>query len=142
MTILHSATAAMVKLHALTTSFSNGSTPDAYSVLGIQSDLVDLYRQVGDEMASKFGAKESAYLCRKIEEAKQYQKGRLDPAKKIADVTQEALLAVGDEMNREIEAATEYKSYRTMLRSIQNALDYSRSVVSFVKTAESSPLPS
>lgn len=137
MSIIDDSTKAMIQLHQLTSGMKNGSVPDAVSILGIQSDLVDFYRQIGEEMSQKFGVKESAYLNRKIAEANEYRKGRLNPDKKIADVSTDALLAVGEEFQREIDSAEEYERYRTFLRSLQNALDYARSVASFVKTSES-----
>jgi len=39
---------------------------------------------------------------------------------------------VGEEYQREIDAATEFELYGVFLRSIQNALDHSRQVVSFL----------
>jgi hypothetical protein len=137
--VLQEASASIRELHSLCMGMRSGSSPDPYSVLGIQADLIRLHMDLGLEMAQKFGSKESAYLSRKIAEANQYRAGRKDVSKKIADVTNDAILAVGEETQREIDSAVEYESYRTMLRSIQNALDYARSVVSFVKTAETSP---
>jgi hypothetical protein len=115
------------------------SQPDVYSLLAVQADLVRLHMELGQAMAKEFGAKESAYINRKIAEANQYVAGRSNPKKKIADVTQESLLAVGEEFDKEIQSAVTYESYRTLLRSLQNALDYSRTVVSFLKQTESLP---
>lgn len=136
MTPLDDAAQAMVTLHQLTSGLKAGSPPDVYSLLGIQSDLVQAYLDIGQEMARKFGAKESAYLARKIAEANEYRKGRIDPKRKIADVANDALLAVGEEFQREIDLAEEYERYRTLLRSLQNSLDYARQVTSFMRSAE------
>lgn len=139
MSLLLEATQAMTKLHQLTSALKTGSSPDPYSILGIQSDLVRLHWLLGEEMSRKFGAKERMYLARKIEQAKQYQKGRVDLKLTIGDSTEAALLAVGEEYGREIESAEEYERYRIFLKSIQAAIDHSRQVVSFLKSAESSP---
>ncbi len=125
----------------LTVGFRDGATPDPHSVLSVQADLVRLYALLGEEMAGKFAGKERRYLERKIEHAKQYVKGRLDTQKRVsaADAEHNAFLAVGDEYGREIDAMEEYELYRVMLKSLQNAFDFSRSVVSFLKTSEASP---
>ena len=135
MSVIEEATAAVRTLSSLCSGMRE-SQPDIYSILAVQSDLVRLHMELGQEMAKQFGSKESAYICRKIAEANAYVKGRRDPTKKIADVTQEALLEVKAEQGQEITAAVTYESYRTLLKSLQNALDYARTVVSFLKTAE------
>ena len=137
--LIQDATQAMVTLHNLTSALKHGSTPDAHTILGIQSDLVDFYRQVGEEMATKFGAKEAAYLSRKIAQAQQYQKARIELKMTGGDSAEAAMLAVAEEYSRENENATEYERYRTFLRSIQNAIEHTRQTVSFLKTAENSP---
>jgi hypothetical protein len=136
MSVLQESTQAILDLHSLCVNMAT-SQPDVHSLLGIQANLVRLHTELGQELAARFGAKESAYVSRKISEAQQYVHGRKDPAKKIADVAQESLLAVGEEFEKEIEAAVTYERYRTLLKSLQNSLDYCRSVVSFLKTSES-----
>ncbi len=138
MSILEEATQAILSLHALTKGFAQGSPPDPSSVLGYQSNLVRLHMELGQEMSRKFGTKEAAYLGRKIAEAKQYKHGRIDLKKTGGDSERDALLAVGEEIEKEIESATEFEQYRNMIRSMQNALDHSRTVVSFIKSGEKS----
>jgi hypothetical protein len=141
MSYLDDARQALQQLHDLTMSFGQGGTPDPHSVLACQSRLVRLYSLIAEERTKKFGAKESAYLARKIQQAKQYQKGRitLDGKRMMsaADATEAALLAVGDEFQREIDTATEFELYGAFLKSIQNALDYGRQVTSTLKRSES-----
>jgi hypothetical protein len=138
MTVLQEATEAILDLHALTRGFGTGSPPDPSSVLGYQSNLVRLHMELGQEMARKFGTKESAYLSRKIAEAKEYKNGRINLKKTGGDSTQDALLAVGEEFNREIESATEFEQYRNMIRSMQNAIDFARTTISYIKSGEKS----
>lgn len=137
--ILEEATAAMKELHALTTGMKQGSPPDAMTILGIQSDLVNFYREIGEDMARKFGTKERSYLERKISQAQQYQKARLELKMTGGDSSEASLLAVGDEFNKEIESAVEYERYRTFMKAIQNAIDSSRQTVSFLSKAEFHP---
>jgi hypothetical protein len=124
MSLLEESVQAIHNVHSLCVNMKNAQ-PDVYSLLGIQADLLKLHTDLGQEMAHKFGAKESAYI------------GRQNPAKKIADVNQDSLLAVKGDCDREIEAAVTYERYRTLLKSLQNSLDYARTVVSFLKTSES-----
>jgi len=87
-------------------------------------------------MAKKFGGKEGRYLKRKMAEAKEYRRGRIDLKKTGIDSTNDALLAVGGEFQAEIDSAEEYESYRIMLRSLDNAFSHTLQVVGFLKTAE------
>lgn len=137
MTLLEESAQAIRTLHSLCVNMRE-SQPDVYSLLAVQADLVRLHAELGQSMAQQFGAKEGAYISRKIAEANQYIRGRQDPKRKIADVTQESLLAVGEELQREIETAMTYEQYRALLKSLQNALDYARTTVSFLKSAENS----
>jgi hypothetical protein len=136
MPLLDDARQAMFALADLTEGFSSGSPPDPQSVLGLQSRLVRLYAQLGEEKTRKFSAKEAAYLNRKIQEATQYRHGRLDLKKKVADADRDALLAIAEESNAEIETAAEFDLYMTFLRSLERAIDHSRTVVSFLKSSE------
>lgn len=138
MNLIEQASAAITELHQLTSGFGTGSTPDPHSVLGYQSKIVYLESRLGQEMAKRFGAKEKAYITRKIAEAKEYRKGRIN-TKTVADSTQEALLSVENELIRENETAEVYESYRLMLQSLDKAFRHSMQVVSHLNKAESRP---
>src|SRR5436853_363296 len=68
---------AMLELADLTEGFATGSPPDPQSVLGYESRIIKLYCLLGEQMAHKFGAKEKAYLARKVEQARQHAHGRV-----------------------------------------------------------------
>lgn len=135
MTHLDDARLALVGLNDLTKRIKDGSPPDPHSVLGYMSDLVRLYSLIGEDMAQRFGAKERSYLNRKIAQAKEHAKGRVT-FKSSKDAEEAAFLAVGEEYQREIDAMQEFELYRVMLRSIQNAIDFSRTMISFLKASE------
>ena len=134
--LIQDASAAITELHQLTSGFGTGSTPDPHSVLGYQSKIVDLHSRLGQEMSRKFGGKESAYLTRKITEAKQYRHGRIELKKTGGDSAQYALEQVESDMIRENEAAEEYESYRLMLQSLDRAFHHASQVISFLGKAE------
>ena len=115
-----------------------GGSPDPVSLIGVQARLVRLHAELGQEMAAKFKGKERAYISRKLAQAKEYQKGRLPGEHRLtaADATEAAILAVGEEWAAEIDTAAEYEGYRTLLRSLQNAIDYGRTLISFYKSSE------
>jgi hypothetical protein len=136
MTLIEDASSAIRNLHELTSGFGSGGTPDPLSVLGYQSKIVELHSKLGQEMSRKFGGKESAYLTRKIAEAKMYRQGRKE-LKTVADSSQEALTFVENDMIRENQAAEEYESYRLMLQSLDKAFQHSMQTVSFLGKAES-----
>ena len=137
MTLLQEATETLVNLHHLTMGFSTGSSPDPHSVLGYQSKITYLHQMLGQEMARKFGAKESRYLDRKLSEAKNYIKGRIDLKKNASDSTRDALIGVEGEYRTEISSAEEYESYRSMLKSLDHAFSHTMQVVSFIGKSES-----
>ena len=137
--VLDTARQTLNELADLTGGLSNGATPDLHSLLGIQSRLVTLYLEVGEERTRKFNSKESLYLQRKLVQAKQYQKGRIDLKMTGADATEAALLAVGEDFQREIDAATDFELLGVFLKSIERAIDHSRQVVSHIGKAEFHP---
>ena len=141
MTTLQRAVQAMQELHSHAVGFRNGEIPNPNLILGIQADLVLLHMELGQEMAQKFSTKEQAYLSRRIAEASQYMAGRGDITRKLAatDAQQEARLKVTAESTEEIRSAMEFEQYRTLLKSIQNAIESTRQVVSFVGRAENHP---
>jgi hypothetical protein len=135
MSLIEQATQAMIDLHDLTTDMKDGPVPSPLIILGIQSDLVDFYRKVGKEMSQKFGAKERAYLKRKLQQSTQYGLRRQEK-KTVGDSTNQAMLAVEIEYNAEIDRIEEFMEYQTFLKSLQNAIDYARTFVSFFKKSE------
>jgi hypothetical protein len=136
-TLLQEASAVLRALHELTVGFSKASPPDPVSVLGYQSKIVDLHHRLGQEMSKAFGSKETRYLNRKIEEAKQYRQGRIEFKLTAADATRDSLLAVGEEFQLEIDTAQIYESYRTMLQSLDRAFTHTCQVVNFLSRSES-----
>lgn len=139
MTHIAEAKEAIIGLHQLTIGFLNGSQPDAQSVLGYQSKMVRLHALLSEEMSRTFGNKERAYLNRKIEQAKQHAHGRVELKLTSKDAEEAAFISVRQRYEDEISRMEEYELMRALLRSLQNALDYSRQVVSYLKTVEHSP---
>lgn len=137
MSVLAEAKQALLDLHSLTKGLKDGRTPDAASVLGHQAELVRLHALLGEDMAARFGGKERAYLARKIAQAKEHANGRVNLKLTSKDAEEAALLAVGEEFNNEIDVMETYELYRIMMKSLQNGIDFARSVASFVKTSES-----
>jgi hypothetical protein len=138
MTLLQQAVTAITELSTLAKGFRTGEIPNPNLILGIQADILDLHMQLGQEMAQKFGTKEQSYLARKIAEATHYKSDRMDIERKLAasDCQKYAILAVTTESTEEIRSAMEYEQYRAMLKSLQNAFDYARSLVSFIGKSE------
>lgn len=113
--------------------------PDPLSLIHVQADLVRLHAELGQEMALKFHGKERAYIARKIAHAQQYQQGRLPGEKRLtaSDATEAATLAIGEEWNAEVDTSAEYEGYRTLLKSLQNTIDFGRTLISFYRSSES-----
>jgi len=135
MLTLEQAAATMQELVKATQGMSVGEMPSPNQIFDIYGRLVGLYAKIGEEMCRKFNAKERAYLHRKIEAAKVYQKGRYDKLTS-GDAQQSSLLAVGEEIDKEIETATAYEQYRTLRKSIEAAIDFARSIQSFISRSE------
>lgn len=139
MTVLTEAKKALLDLADLTGSIANGGNPDPHSVLGYQAKLVRYYALVGEEMARQFGAKERAYLSRKIAQAKEHIKGRRDLNLTSKDAEERAIQEVEQLHLDEIDRMESFELYRVFLKSLQNGIEHSRQMVSYLKTAESHP---
>jgi hypothetical protein len=89
-------------------------------------------------MAQKFGTKERANLTRKLAESSHYRADREDLTRKLAatDCQKYAILAVTNESLAEIATEMEFEQYRQLLKSMQNAIESSRQVVSFIGKSE------
>lgn len=143
MTTLQRAVSAMQELHSHAVGFRTGEVPNPNLILGIQADLVLIHMELGQEMAQKFSTKEQAYLSRKIAEANEYRAGRMDTILKLVatDAQQYARLKVTTEATEEIRSAMEFEQYRVFLKSLQNAIESTRQIISFVGRAENHPSP-
>lgn len=105
-------------------------------------ELVVCYGLVGQELATAFKPKESAYLSRRVAQSKAYIRGRyddrLDKAKLTAkDAEMQSLLEVGEEISAEIENASIYEGLRILRDSLDRAIDYCRSLASSLRKEES-----
>src|SRR5438128_1490974 len=126
MTLLEEAKGAMLDLAELTSGFGRGAPPDPFSVLGYQSNLVRLYALLGQEMSRKFGTKENAYLSRKLAQAEQHTRGRIDLKLTSKDSEEFAFRQVKKQYEEEIRQLEEFELHKIFLKSLQNALDHSR----------------
>ena len=136
MSLIQQAKKAMLDLAELTSGFSRGAPPDPHSVLAYQSELVRLYALIGEDMSRTFGLKEMAYLSRKIEQAKQHTKGRVDLRMTSKDSEERAFREVKGLYEQEIQAMESFELHRVFLKSLQAAIDHSRQVVSFLGKQE------
>jgi hypothetical protein len=139
MTLIDQAKDALLDLADLTEGIAHGAPPDVHSVLGYQSKMIRFYTLIGEEMAKKFGNKERSYLARKIEQAKQHERGRIDLKLTSKDSEQRAMREVRQLHEEEIERAQEFEMYRVFLRSLQNGFEHTRSIASFLKRQEENP---
>jgi hypothetical protein len=92
---------------------------------------------LGEEMSRKFGNKERRYLERKVRQAERHEHGRLVLKRTSKDAEELAFRDVQAQYEAEVAAMEEYELLRALLRSLQNALDFSRQVVSFIRNSES-----
>ena len=116
-----------------TNGMREGRYPSPNVTLDLHRELVGMYSALSEEMCQKFSAKERAYLSRKIAEANQYRAGRHDDKLTVKDAEVAARLNVGEEVEKEIDSSSEYEQYRALLRSLDHALDYIRSLTSYLK---------
>jgi len=114
------------------------SVPPA-TLFKLYNRLIEAYTNLGEEMCRKFSAKERSYLARKIAQAKAYQGERYKEKISVKDAEMTAMLSVGGEAEKEIEAAAEYEGYRTLIGSVDRAIDFTRSLISYSKYSEKLP---
>src|SRR4051794_20757846 len=116
--LLDEAKQALLDLSELTEGIARGEPPDVHGVLGFQSRMVRYHALVGEEMARKFGAKERAYLTRKIEQAQQHQHGRVALELTSKDSEERAFGEVRKLYEEEIDRMEEFELYRVFLKSL------------------------
>jgi len=113
------------------------SVPSPYRLAGIQAEILECYIKVGQEKARRFSSKESSYLRRKIAQAVQFRKGRLDEKIKSAkDAEMQAVGMIEKECQDEIDTATTYLEYQILLSSLDRGFEHARSILSLIKTTE------
>src|SRR5215210_1346273 len=98
MKLIEEAKAAMLELADLTEGIARGEPPDVHSVLGYQAKMIRYHCLLGEQMSRTFGAKERAYLGRKIAQAEHHEHGRVTLELTSKDAEQRAL--VGSEAQR------------------------------------------
>lgn len=122
-----------------TKGMREGVIPSPGTLFDLYNSLLSAYVRLGEEMCQKFSAKERAYLERKIAIAKHHRQGRIELKKTLGDATNDAILAAGEEAQREIDAMAEYEGYKTLLNSVDHSIDFIRSLNSYVTKAERMP---
>src|SRR4051812_46851427 len=108
MSVVDDAKQAILDLHELTKGLGDGVTPDVQSILGIHSRMVRLHMDLGVEMCQRFGAKERAYLARKIAQATEHLHGRRTLNLTSKDAEEAAVVRVRQEHLEEIDRMEEY----------------------------------
>lgn len=143
MTAIHEAAQAQGELVDLVNRLRTGDPlPSCLEFLQVQGRLVACYQGVSKEVANAFGPKERAYLGRRIAMAKAYQGDRYgDKIKPAKDAEMLSLLAVGEEIEKEIESAAYYEDCRLLLASLDRAIDFCRSANATLRSAESTSSP-
>src|SRR4051794_38275054 len=102
MPLLDDAKQCMLDLSELTEGIARGAPPDVHSVLGYQARLVRYHALLGEEMAKKFGGKERAYIQRKVDQAREHARRRVELKLTSKDSEEAAFLAVQRQYDDEI----------------------------------------
>lgn len=134
--ILERTAVAQERLLKLSQTLSNGSI-SPYEVLELYGELNNLYYETALHLATRFSAKEQAYIQRKIQQAKKTKEFRKDL--NVSDSTIEALNSVEIQLMNEADAMYEYEQYKLLLKSLDNSLAYIRSLKTSVEKLESNP---
>ena len=111
------------------------NTPSPHTLFDLYNRLVDVYARLGEEQVKRFSAKEAAYIRRKIEAGKAYQKGRIDKlTSKDAEI--KSWIEVENELIKENEASELYEELRVLRGSVDRAISYIQSLRSYISNSE------
>lgn len=135
MTIYAQAAAAMTELREEVSSIET-RIPSPNTCLRILTDLCDLHMKMAEQSSKFYDDWQHAELQRKRKEGGLYEDFREDQT--VADANRKAFAAAGDEYDKEVQAEETYKRLQRFMKSTEHAIDCARSVVSFIKTAETS----
>lgn len=130
-----SAAALLHELHNECQGMKTGAYPSIHVLHDIYGRLVKAYQDIGDNLNKSFSAKERSYLSRKIAEAKNYKKGRMEKMT-CKDAEIEALDMTANKYEQQIIDMENYEKHRHLLRSIDRAIEFCRSIRSYLNTAE------
>lgn len=123
------------ELKQSTSQMHEGVYPTIHQLNDYHARLVDMFYQIGESASPTFGAKEHAYLNRKLAQGKTYKHARLDSniKKAIKDAENEALESVEDEYKLQIAAEENYERHKMLRSSVGRAIDFIRSLTSQLK---------
>lgn len=141
MSLYTEAVGLLAQLAEETKDLDRGRIPGILKLLSIQGRIVDLNARLGQELSFQFSAKEKAYISRKIEQAKQHLRGRRELKLTSKDAEEEAILAIGEEWQNELESMSTWEGTRTLRQSLENAYDFIRGLLSFIKWQEPKSSP-
>ena len=136
MNLLQETANEIARAMAITKKMEDGEIPDMYSLLGINSNLIDLYAKLSLKLTNAFRSSQHATLHRKEYAAKAYKQLRERDKKTATDSRELAILAIGEECNSEIESLSEYREYLEIVKPLSEAINHIRQVVSKIEKQE------
>lgn len=141
MTLYSEAIGLMDQVLAATGDMENGTLPGLYEIRSLHGKLVGVYGKLAEQVKPVYKSRVHSYLRRKIEQAEVFKRNRLDEKMTAADAEKFSLLAVGDELNSEMETDADHEGHKALMMSVGRAIDFCDRVCSDIKYAEGKPPP-
>ena len=133
--LIAKAMALQKQLVVISNDLRTGGVPSVYELMAIYGDLNNLFFDVSQYQVQAFSYKEKAYIERKVREASDVNALRRE--NNVSDSNAIALEKSKEMRVAEIDRATEYEHLRLLLRSIDNSLQFVRSLKTTIERAES-----
>lgn len=137
MNIYEEAKVCMEELRSQTKEMGTGVMPNPMKILEIQGQLCEIHMNLASDRSDQFGKWQAAELERKRTEASKFKAQRAKADKpSVKDAEKTAFILSLEEYTREEDAEELYKKMIAFSASIEHAIDFARSVQSFMKNKE------
>jgi hypothetical protein len=137
MNIYEQALKAMRELRGETKEMGTGVMPNPLKVLEIQGELCEIHMELATKRSLNFDSWQHAELKRREAIAKNFKAQRSkssNPSAKDAEMA--AFVLSMDEYQTEKDEESAFKKMLAFSASVEHAIDYARSVQSFIKKVE------
>lgn len=122
-----------------TKDMEQGAIPGLYEMRTLHGKLVSVYGKLAEMVKPTYKSRVSTYMTRKTRQAEVYKVNRMDQKMTASDADKYSLLAMGEELQNEMEADADHEGHKAIMQAVARAIDFCDRVCSDVKYAEGKP---
>lgn len=133
MTPIQTAIEHMTALKNEALAFEQGRVPDVEKVIVHYAYLMQAYADLSGMYSEMYKNHQVAYIRRRRERALEYGKLRKKKEYTAKDAEMASMMETSELYDEEVQAEATLEEYKTFLRSIERAIDFARSLSSFLQ---------